>query len=251
MQQYAALATLPSAGPLLGAAYDRAVMTLIRSWRVVTIFLAFDLLISIVPGVAQSSLVTLVLFGWTFSSMAISIRAVFDAEYRMTNRSAGEMFATQLMIALTVLAVNFMAIAAFVQPGGNAQMWLLAVPGIIVGSWLWARWSCGPVLGARGVPAIKALDQSWRLTASAFWPTLVIWGANFVVTYALPSAINYVAAILMYQRFSAIPSAAVTIVASVVVFVAQLYAIQARNISECMWLKALEGAQPAEIAAPI
>lgn len=251
MQQYAACPALPSVGPLLGAAYDRAFVTLVRSWRVITIFLALDILISIVPDLARLNLVTLLLFSWTFFSMAISIRAVFDPEYRMTNRSAGEMFATQILTSITIISVNFMAIAAFVQPAGGALAWLLAVPGIVVGIWLWACWSCGPVLGAQGVPAIKALDRSWRLTSFAVWPTLVIWGANFVVTYALPWAINYGAALLMYQKFVALPSAAVAIVASVVLFVAQLYAIQGRSISECLWLKALQAVQPSEVTTPI
>jgi hypothetical protein len=247
MLQYAALPALPSVGPVLGAAYDRAVMVLVRSWRVVATFVVLDAAIASIPSLAQTNVEGALVFSWAFYAMANAIRAIFAAEYRMTNRTAGEYFAAQLVIGVTIVAVNFMAVVALVQPPGNAQAWLLAAPGIIVGIWLYVRWSCGPVLGAQGVPAIKALSQSWLLTSRAFWPTLGIWGVNFVISSAVPWAIRIAAVFLDNQKLSVFPAVAATIVATVLVFVAQLYTTQARTIATCMWLGALQQVQPADV----
>jgi hypothetical protein len=247
MLQYAAFPALPSLGPVLGAAYDRAVIALVRSWRVVAIFLVLDVAIASVPNIAQTNVESALVFSWAFFAMANAIRSVFDAGYRMTNRTAGEFLAAGLLIGVTIVAVNIMAIVAFVQPPGNLQAWLFATPGIVVGIWLYVRWSCGPVLGAQGIPAIKALDRSWRLTSLAFWPTLGIWAVNFIVGSAVPWAIRIAAVFLVNQKLAVFPAVAVSIVATSLIFIANLYIMQARCIATCMWLGALQQTQPSDL----
>jgi hypothetical protein len=248
MLQYAALPALPSVGPVLGAAYDRAVMVLVRSWRVVAIFVALDVAVAIVPSLALNNVEGALIFSWAFYAMANAIRAVFDPEYRMTNRTAGGYFGALLSIGVIVVALNFMAGVALAVPPGNVLAWLLAAPGIIAGIWLYVRWSCGPVLGAQGVPVMKALSQSWRLTSLAFWPTVGIWGVNVVIAFALPWAIRVAAFFLINQSLPVFPAVAVTIVATVLEFIASIYVTQARAVATCMWLAALRQVQPAEVA---
>src|SRR5450755_591955 len=243
-----AISALPSVGPLLGAAYDRGVATVIRSWRVVAILLVIECVIASVPSVAQSNLGNLLIFSWAFYAMANAIRTVFDPDYRMNNRTAGEMFAAGFLIGITIVLVNVMVIVTLLRAALNDFTWVLAIPGIVVGFWLYARWLCGPALGARGMPAIKALRESWRLTSAAFWPTLVIPCANFIVSLAIGLVIGGGARLLLNVTPGSV-AAPITIVATVLVLASQLYASQAAALSVCMWLKALQDTQLTEVPA--
>jgi hypothetical protein len=65
---------------------------------------------SVGPGLAQINFANLLLIVLNFYAMANAIRAVFDQDYRMTNATAGTMFATQLLTGITFAFLNIMAI---------------------------------------------------------------------------------------------------------------------------------------------
>jgi len=71
--------------------------------------------------------------------MANAIRLVFDPEYRMTNVTAGHMFGATLLLALSIVLINFMAIIALLRAGQNNFTWVFAVPGMVAGIWLFVR----------------------------------------------------------------------------------------------------------------
>lgn len=106
MIQSTTIRALPAVGPLLGAAYDRGVTTVTRSWRVVAILLFIGCVIASVPGLANSTLGNILGFVWNFYAMANAIRVVFDPDYRMNNRTAGEMFAAQILTGLSFVVIN-------------------------------------------------------------------------------------------------------------------------------------------------
>jgi hypothetical protein len=238
---------LPPFGSLLGAAYDRAVTTVIQSWRVAGLLAVVGIAIINLPGMANSTLPNLLLFIWGFFAMANAIRLVFDPGYKMTNLAAGHMFGTQLISALCVVLLNIVGLIALLRAGvRNDISWLFAIPGALISLWLYARWSCGPALGARGTPATQALAASWRLTAAAFWQTLVIQIANLIASLVIGLAIGETARLILNSMHNA-PSIApaVSIAATGLVLISQIYVTQAAWLAVCMWLKALEDAQPA------
>src|SRR5476651_2343546 len=128
MLQSPAIVALPPVGPLLGAAYDCGVTTVIRSWRIVVILLAVECLIASVPSLAQTSLGNILLFAWSFYAMANAIRVVFDPEYRMSNRTAGDLFGAAILIGVLFVLVNILGIIAIVQPVRTGLTWVLATP---------------------------------------------------------------------------------------------------------------------------
>ena len=68
---------------------------------------------------------------------------------------------------------------------------------------------------------------------------------NLVASFALGFVIGLGAQLLLNVTPTTL-TAAVTVVATALVFVTQLYAIQASAIAVCMWLKALQDARLAD-----
>lgn len=246
MLQSPAISALPSVGPLLGAAYDRGFTTLIKSWRVAAILFVFECLIASDPMLARSSLGNILLFIWNFYSMANAIRVVFDTQYRMTNRTAGEMFTAQLMTAIFVLLANIIGIVAFVQPVRTGVTWLVIVPGVIAGIWLYVKFTVGPAIAAQAAPAINALGESWRLTSGVYWQTFAFPIANFAANFAIAFVIALAAQTLLNFENHGFLAVAIPIASTVLIFVGEIYAMQSYNIAVCMWLKALKAVRPEE-----
>jgi|GEM_PF-2591042 len=246
MVQSPAIVALPPVGPLLGAAYDRGVTTLIRSWRIVIVLLAGECLIASVPSLAQSSFGNILLFGWSFYAMANAIRVVFDPEYRMSNRTAGDMFGALILIGILFILVNIVGIIAIVQPVRTGVTWLLFTPGAVIGIWLYVKFACGPAIAAQGTPAIKALGESWRLTSHSFWQTLVFPATSMAVNFALPFLISSAAQVLLIRNDAVLLTSAISIAAAALIFLGGIYVAQSSDIAICMWLKALKNARPDE-----
>jgi hypothetical protein len=245
MSQTPARRALPPFGPLLGAAYDRAVTLLIQSWRLAALLTVIGIVIISLPGMANSTLPNLLLFIWGFFAMANALRLVFDPAYKMTNLTAGHMFGAQLIAGICVLLLNVVGFVALLRAGvQNDLSWLFAVPGVLVSTWLYIRLSCGAAIGARGTPAIQALATSWRLTASAFWSTLVIQGATLIAGLVLGVAIGGTARLVLNSMHaSGAVESGISTVAAGLVLVSQIYVTQATALAVCMWLKALEETQ--------
>jgi len=246
MIQSPAIGALPPVGPLLGAAYDRGLTTLIRSWRVAAILIAAECLIASVPSLAQSTLGNILLFIWTFYSMANAIRVVFDPQYRMSNRTAGDMFAAQIATAVFVVVVNIVGIVALVQPVRTGVTWLLVAPGVVAGIWLYVKFACGPALAAQETSAIKSLGESWRLTSGAYWQTFVFPIANFAANILIALAIATLAQALFRYQNHGFLAQTIPIASTVLIFVGEIYVMQSYNIAVCMWLKALRDIRPEE-----
>jgi hypothetical protein len=247
MSQSSAGLALPPVGPLLGAAYDRAVTSVIQSWRVSALLAVIGIAIISLPGMANSTLPNVLLFIWGFFAMANAIRLVFDPAYKMTNLTAGHMFGAQLIAGLTVALLNIVGFVALIRAGvQNDLSWLVAIPGLLVSIWIYVRWSCGAALGARGTPASRALTASWGLTASAFWQTLVIQGATFIAGLVIGLAIGGTARLILNAMPGGTPFAlGIYTGATGLVLISQIYVTQATALAVCMWLKALQDAQPA------
>lgn len=246
--QTPAVLALPSVGPLLGAAYDRGVTTLIRSWPVALILLIIGSVLVSIPGLAQVNFANLLLIVWNFYAMANAIRVVFDQDYRMTNATAGAMFATNLLTGVTFAFLNIIAIVAVARASLHDLTWVFAIPGAIISIWIYVRWACAPVLAARGTSAIKALDESWQFTSIAFWPTLVFPVANFVVGYVIGIVIGTAARLVPLAHAPGFVAAVVPIAETSLLLVGTMYATQASQLAICMWLKALRAVRPDEIA---
>jgi hypothetical protein len=244
--QTPAIVALPPVGPLLGAAYDRGVTTLIRSWRIVVILLAVECLVASVPSIARSSFENILLFGWNFYAMANAIRLVFDPEYRMSNRTAGDMFGALIMTGVLFVLVNIVGIIALVQPIRTGVTWLICTPGAVVGIWLYVKFKCGPAIAAQGTPAIKALGESWRLTSNAFWQTLIFPATTVAINIALPFLISSAAGVLLIRNDSDFLATAISVAVAVLIFLGEIYVAQSSDIAICMWLKALQYARPVE-----
>ena len=206
-----------------------------------------------IPGLAQFSFVNLLLFVWNFYAMANAIRVVFDPEYRMTNRSAGDMFATQLLTVITFGLLNILVIVALARANQHDLTWLLAVPGGMISIWIYVRWACAPVLAARGTSAIKALDESWGLTSIAFWATSVFPVANFVVSYVIGVVIGSMVRLAQIYHAPAFLAGAVPVAQTGLLLIGTMYATQAYYLAISMWLKALRDVQPvfSAVAEPL
>jgi hypothetical protein len=246
MSQPSARLALPPLGPLLGAAYDRAVSMVIQSWRLTALLAVIGIVIISLPGMANSTLPNILLFIWGFFAMANAIRLVFDPAYKMSNLTAGHMFGAQLIAGICIMLLNIVGFVALLRAGvQNDLSWLFAIPGVLVSIWLYTRWSCGAAIGARGAPATQALAASWRLTASAFWSTLVIQGATFIAGLALGVAIGGTARLILNSTHaSGTMELGISTAAAGLVLISQIYVTQATALAVCMWLKALEDAQP-------
>jgi hypothetical protein len=254
----AALA-LPSFGPLLGAAYDRAVTLVVRSWRVIAVLTFVVAALSSLAGASITypvgkEMSTLPLLVWTFFAMANALRAVFEPSYRMDKALASNMFGSLLSSGILIVGVNVVLIFELATHVGGALL-LFAVPGIVVGLGLSANWTCAAAIAARGCSASKSLSESWRLASHAFWATFAI----FVLTYAATLAIGNLPDIIWNAMakasgpFGALHAGyllASTIVILIAYLLGQFYIVQANAVAVCMWLKALETAQPAEPSPP-
>ncbi len=239
---------LPAVGPLLGAAYGRAVTVVVRSWRAVAILLATVVAFGSLLGIhftynVGSSFSNIPLLIWSFIAMANAIRAVFDPDYKMNKYRVSDMLAAGLVSGILISAVNFLGIYAYITRT-NVVLWLLAVPGLATGIWLAVKWLSAQALAARGTSPMMALTESFRLTSTAFWPALAIicvtWTASTVIPYGID---------LLWTNLSRFfappgPAFALAIGATALRFCASAYAEQAAQLSICMWLKALEEAQP-------
>jgi hypothetical protein len=248
MSQAPARLALPPFGPLLGAAYDRAVMMVIQSWRLTALLTVIGIVIISLPGMANSTFPNVLLFIWGFFAMANALRFVFDPAYKMSNLTAGHMFGAQLITGICVALLNIVGFVALLRAGvQNDLSWLFAIPGVVVSMWLYTRWSCGAAIGARGTPSTQALAASWRLTASAFWPTLFIQVATFVAGLVLGLAIGETARLILNSTHASGPLESwISTAAAGLVLISQIYVTQATALAVCMWLKTLETAQPAE-----
>ena len=231
---------LPPVGPLLGSAYDRGVATLFKARVIVLVILAVQLGVSILTPGSPTTLLGII---WAFYAMANAVRFVFDPDYKMTNRTAGEFFGAQLGIFAIAAALNIFLILGLVRAMNGPLVWLLAVPGFAASMGIYAKLLCAPVLGARGASVSQAFTGSWRSTSGAFLPTLAIPVVNFVVAYVASAVVGMAEYGLLALK---IAPAVVNVAGAATLLLLEMYLAQAADLSICMWTKALLAREPVE-----
>ncbi len=234
---------LPPIGPLLGAAYDRAIEVFVRSSPIVVALIALALLVRVPSEYPGLDLFYVAFIVWSFFAMANAIRKVIDPTYRMDRGRAADMTVTALVVVGSIIIVE--ALRAAVESAATTSTSLIAsIFATGFNLWLVSRFFCAPAIGALGTPGVRSLSESARLTSIGLWKTAAIVCANTVIAAAIYYAIDIAAtAQNVYWSMSGI-TVYTAYVSSALVLIGEMYVIQAAAILSCLWLKALEEAQP-------
>ncbi|HLJ84172.1 MAG TPA: hypothetical protein VKT51_08395, partial [Candidatus Eremiobacteraceae bacterium] len=134
----------------------------------------------------------------------------------------------------------------------NPNTLIADLTGSAVGIFICGRLVCAPVLAAQGVPGLKAVIESVRMTSGVQLRSFVLLGLNIAVAYAImvPIAGAMWAIVYLAMGTGTTPGVApaLDIVGSAAYAFGEIYIVQALAMAACMWLKALEEARSAEPA---
>jgi hypothetical protein len=237
---------LPPVGPLLGAAYDRALATAFKSWRVVAIGLALYYIATIFGGLVTAIIAVALMFAWLFFAMANAIRSVFGPEYRMTARSAGDLLVAGLVILTVVVLIGAGWFSFTIMIPLRVNPLLANLPAIIVDGWICGRYFCAPVLGARDATGIRSLRISARLTSIGYWHGITVFLVTSFTLWIVPALIESMSEALQFAfhvRPESVVWGAVAYATGTAVIVGWTYFGQAATLAACMWVNALEAAR--------
>jgi hypothetical protein len=228
---------VPSLGPLVAMAFDKAVTIVVGQWQV----LLFVLLLSTVGGFYSVTFAVLppVFFAayWAIACYAHAVR-LERPEYRMRAARAltlvGLYIGTGLLFELGIL--------------------LFVVPGLYFGT----KYSMASIIAVTDDVGVNAAgSRSWSLTTSAFWSTL---GFNVVLYFAMLALtlVGYIIGIAVLAGLSQLlitsggahPSTPNSVLVGLlgalagccisVYVIAICVAYQAHAVAQLYWLRALE-----------
>ena len=218
-------------GPLIGKAFDRAVMLVLRRWKVlVGAFIVGGGCFIINPLWAIAPAAIFLVY-WAFNSLAEAIR-VTSPHYRMNGIQAMRVGAVNLVLGIASrILFHSTAVFAFA---------------VIPVAWLLSRFIAASVLPATDDLDMSAFGRSWQLTTGNLWQSvtvliairLALFVPALVAAVALASVIKI--DIQLLQSGALLLRIAFDSFVFALCFVGICYIMQAQSLTLVAWKQALE-----------
>ena len=183
-------------GPILGAAFDRAVVLMLKHWPMFLAGWAALACTSIFDHLPGTPINILAGTAWFTYAIVLATRDA-DPSFKVNASLVVRLWAASIWQAVVIFVPpTFVVVSSLplaVNSAGSVTDWrsliAAAIPALTYIAWAGSKWSLtAPVAVLEGRRAFASLRASWAVTGGAFWSTFLLCVATEVLTITVLAA---------------------------------------------------------------